>query len=71
MNEILRIEYNIPESQPQQYQPIYIYQYWLQWKTEGSQVHQLDQMEDPIEVANIFLLLFRISTQDEANAPSC
>jgi len=31
----------------------------------------LDQMEDPIEVANIFLLLFRISTQDEANAPSC
>lgn len=53
MNDILIIEYNIPELQPQQYQPIYRYQYWLQWKTEGSQVHQLDQMEDPIEVTNI------------------
>lgn len=63
MNVILRMENNIPELQPQQYQPIYRYQYSLQWKIEGSQVHQLDPMEDPVEVVNIFYCYLPLSTK--------
>ena len=42
-------EMNIPELQTQQCQPIYIYLGCLQWKIEGSQVDQLDQLEDPVK----------------------
>lgn len=40
--------WNIPELWALWYQPIYIYQHFLQRKYEGSAVLQLDQMEDPV-----------------------